>query len=88
MANIDLMEMSLFFLRKIKEKLNAKGWSRALQKDDFVFINSTQYEYCWDCVRLIQKYLSDEKWECKMTHYLKTNGVYSYTWSFRLKKRV
>lgn len=88
MADTNIMEMSLFFAKKINEKLEAKGWNRSLQKDDFVFINTDKYGYCWDSVRLLQKYFSDDKWECRMTHYVKTEGLYSYTFSFRIKKRT
>ncbi len=88
MANIDIMKMTLFFAKKINEKLQAKGWNRSLLKDDFVFINTNEFGYCWDSIRLLQKYLSDDKWECRMTHYVKAEGLYSYTFSFRIKKRV
>lgn len=84
--NTNVAEMALFILKEINEKLKAKGWSRCLQNNDFVFVKTDKFPYCWDVIKLIQKHLSDDKWECKMTHYVKTNDAYLYTWNFSIKK--
>lgn len=84
--NTNIIEMSIFLLKNINEKLKAKGWSRHLQKNDFVLINTNKYPYCWDVIKLIQKYLSDENWECKLTHYLSRDNMYSYTFNLNRRK--
>ncbi|MBR6516924.1 MAG: hypothetical protein IKT40_08840 [Bacilli bacterium] len=83
----NVANMVIFFVKEINEKLKSKGWSRSLIKDDFVMVNSKDYHYCWDAINLIQRYLSDDNWECRMTHYIKNNNVGSYTWNFRRKNK-
>lgn len=84
--NTDVVGMSIFFLKNIHENLSAKGWNRSLTMGETVRITTEKYPYCWDSIKLIQKHLSDEKWECKLTSFLKTEqNIYQYTWTFKKK---
>ena len=85
--NTNVIDMSIFMLKSIKENLDAKGWNRSLLNGEIVRVSSSEYPYCWDAIKLIQKHLSDDVWECKMTSFLKTtNNTNYYTWSFKRKK--
>lgn len=85
--NTYFVENNLYFLTEIHKKLKLKNWSRNGDTNCTVCLLTNKFPYCWDSIKLIQKRLSDKKWECKMTHFLRssTDGSCSYTWEFKKK---
>ena len=87
-ANTNFIETNLYFLTEINKKLKIKNWDREGDTNCTVSMLTDKHPYNWDSIKLIQKSLSDKKWECKMTHFLRssTDGSCSYTWEFKKKK--
>ena len=86
--NTKFVETNLFFLTEINKKIKLKNWKRDGDTNCTISMLTDKYPYCWDSIKLIQKTLSDDKWDCKMTTFLRssTDGSCSYTWEFKKKK--
>ena len=87
-GNTNFVETNLFFLKEIDKKMKLRNWTRESDNNISISLLTNKHPYCWDSINLIQKRLSDSKWECKMTHFLRssTDGSCSYTWDFKKKK--
>lgn len=76
-------ETNLYFLKEIKNRLESKNWSKQSMGTYYVCMATEKYPYCWDSISLIEKRLSINGWQCKMTNFYKSEkGVNSYTWRF------
>ena len=85
--NTNFIETNLYFLTEINKRLKDKNWTRESNESCVVAMVTDKYPYCWDSISLIQKRLSDNKWDVKMTNFQRSqNGYNSYTWRFSLKK--
>lgn len=85
---------NLWFLKNIKERLEAHGWDRNSfeMSDDIVVTISHDYPYCHDTVKLIERTFSDRNWEMKLHKFNIEDAVsvteqspkkkwYVYTWA-------
>ena len=85
--NTKFKETNLYFLSELKKRLKEKNWSKDSSGSFIVCMASADYPYCWDSVSLVQKRLSIDGWDCKMTNfYISEKGINSYTWRFTKKK--
>lgn len=78
----------LFFIEEIEKRLAAKGFNKKVDDNCVAIISSTEILYNWDAIKVVQKHYSKDGWECKMTHFYKTEDKkYNiYTWTFNRKK--
>lgn len=74
----------LFFIKGIKEELKKVCWSENEKDPIYVRLISQDIKYCYDAIRLVQKYMGTETWSCKMTHfYIDINKFNTYIWTFK-----
>lgn len=76
-----------FFLIEINKRLEEKKFNKKKDNECTAIILSKDVGYNWDAIKVVQKHYSNDGWECKMTHYYKTEDKkYNiYTWSFERK---
>ena len=86
MEKKDIPKANLFFIKKIKDELKKKCWSFDSMNGEYVCITTQDFSYCYDVIRLIEKYISDKKWVCKMICYRKGEKDF-YNYTFEMKKR-
>lgn len=85
--NTKFKENNLYFLKEIKKRLAIKNWTKDSNDSYVVCMATSDYPYCWDSVSLVEKRLSIDGWNCKMTNFFKSeNGINSYTWRFTKHK--
>ena len=79
----------LFFITEINKRLREKSFNKNKDESCVVIVSSKDIGYNWDAIKVIQKHYSCDDWECKMTHFYKTeNKKYNiYTWSFDKKNK-
>ncbi len=76
----------LYFIKEIKKSLKEKCWNSDLKDPEYVAIYSKDIEYCYDAIRLVEKFFTTENWSCKMSHFLRDcNDFRRYTWTFKRK---
>lgn len=79
--NVCVPKASLFFLKKIKDKISDKiKETKISSMIEFpIVIVTEQYPYSTEVIRPIERNLSKNGKKCKMTRYLRDVNMYSYT---------
>ena len=79
--NVCVPKASLFFLKKIKDKISDKiKETKISSMIEFpIVIVTEQYPYSTEVIRPIERNLSKNGKKCKMTRYLRDVNIYSYT---------
>ena len=80
-----IVRSNLFFIKKIKEGLENKKWNANENKNETVSIETDEFEYCFKVTKILEKRLSNDKWQLKMVSYYKNNNRFYYC--FQMKKK-
>lgn len=64
---------NLYFIKKIQDSLNKRGWLRSsyFSKNEIVCVITYDYIYDMDSVNLVLRTFSDSNWEMKLHKYEK-----------------
>lgn len=84
-TNKFIARANLFFFKKIKECLINKKWDINGEKNEFISVDTDEFEYCHKVNKILEKRLSNDKWQFKMTSYYKTNNKFYYMFQIKLK---
>ena len=84
-TNKFIVKSNLFFIKKIKETLENRKWNANGDKNEIISIDTDEFEYCYKVNKILEKYLSNNKWQLKMTSYYKAGNKFYYV--FQMRKR-
>ena len=74
---------AIAYLSEIKKKLEARNWAPFNLNEEIVVVSFPNIPYNFEAVQLVQKHLSKNGWNCKLTHfYITHSNRYSYTFTF------
>lgn len=79
----DIAKSAIAYLSEIKKKLEARSWTPFNLNEEIVVVSFPNIPYNFEAVQLVQKHLSKNGWNCKLTHfYITHSNRYSYTFTF------
>lgn len=84
-TNKFIVRSNLFFIKKIKEILKNKKWNINSNKNETISVDTDEFEYCYKVNKTVEKHLSNDKWQLKMTSYYKTSDKFYYVFQMKLK---
>lgn len=81
---VNIPEASLFFIKRIKARLEMKKWNKFSNENEIVVVVTREFPYSYDVIRPIERIFSKDGWNFKMTNYSRGEKAFSYT--FRMEK--
>lgn len=73
----------LFFIKKIQDGLKKKCWTFDSNYSEYVCILTKEYDYDWDAINIIQRYMSQKQWHCKLTYFSRKDTYNTFTFEMR-----
>lgn len=81
---VNIPKASLFMIKRIKQRLEAKEWDKMSNENEIVVVISREFPYSYEVIKPIERLFSRDGWKFRMTNYSRGEGVFSYT--FRMEK--
>lgn len=81
---VNVPKASLFLVKRIKQRLEAKKWDKSSNSDEIVVVVTKEFPYSYAAIKPIERLFSRDGWKFRMTNYSRGESAFSYT--FRMEK--
>lgn len=79
---IDIPQSTLFFIKRLRDRLKEKKWTKTSNQNEIIAILTRKYRYSYDVIRPIERFFSKDNWRLKMYKYEKKRDTYIYMFRF------